>query len=95
MRRIDKLDKAQRVVVVVALGAAFLALGSYLLSLGQPGMFGWTGYAPLSAPSVGRPGWVNLLVWLALTCLWAVVSIRLLRPSGEDQSRSTSPDGRA
>jgi hypothetical protein len=87
MRGIDKLDKAQRVVVVVALGAAFLAVGSYLLSLGQPGIaLGWTGYAPLSAPSVGRPGWVSLLVWLALTCLWAVVSIRLLRPSGQDQS---------
>lgn len=87
MRRIDKLDKAQLVVVVVALGAAFLALGSYLLSLGQPGIaFGWTGYAPLSAPSVGRPGWVNLIVWLALSCLWAVVSIRLLRPSRHDDS---------
>jgi hypothetical protein len=88
MRRIDNLDKAQRVVVVVALGAAFLAMGSYLLSLGQPGIpFGWSGgFALLSAPSVGRPGWLNLLVWLALTCLWAVLSIRLLRPSRHDDS---------
>jgi len=84
MHRIDKLGKAQRVVVVAALGAAFLAVGSYLLSLGQHGIaFGWsTGFAPLSA----RPGWFNLLVWLALTLLWAVVSIRLLRPSGHDDA---------
>lgn len=83
MYRIDKLAKAQRVVVVVALGAAFLAMGSYLLTLGQHGLaFGWSGYAPLST----RPGWVPLIVWLALTCLWAVVSIRLLRPSGHDDA---------
>jgi formate-dependent nitrite reductase membrane component NrfD len=85
MRWIDKLSKAQRVVVVVALGAAFLAVGSYLVSLGRPGIaLGWTGYAPLTSPSVGRPGWVSLVVWLVLTCLWAVVSIRLLRPSRRD-----------
>jgi heme/copper-type cytochrome/quinol oxidase subunit 1 len=86
MHRIGKLGKAQRVVVVVAIGAAFLAVGSYLLSLGQPGAFGWTGYAPLTlaSRSVGRPGWFAPVVWLALTCLWAVVSIWLLRPSDHD-----------
>jgi len=85
MRRMDKLARAQRVVVVVALGAAFLAVGSYLLGLGQPAIpFGGGGYALLAAPSVGRPGWVPLIVWLALTCLWALVSIRLLRPSDQD-----------
>ena len=87
MRWIDKLSKAQRVVIVVALGAVLLAVGGYLVSLGQPGVaVGWSGTAPLTAPSVGRPGWVALVVWLILTCLWAVVSIRLLRPSGEDDS---------
>lgn len=86
MHRIDKLSTAQRVVVVVAIGAAFLAVGSYLQGLGQHGFaFGWTGYAPLSVPNAGRPGWVSLVVWLALTCLWAVVSIRLLRPSRRDE----------
>jgi tryptophan-rich sensory protein len=87
MRWIDKLSNAQRVVVVVALGAAFLAVGSYLVSLGQPGIaVGWTGFAPLTAPSVRRPGWVPLIVWLILTFLWAVVAIWLLRPSGHDNS---------
>jgi len=85
---IDKLSKAQRVVIVVALGAAFLSIGSFILSLGQHGVaFGWTGYAPFTTPSVGRPAWLDLIVWLALTCLWAAASIRVLRPSGEDDSQ--------
>jgi heme/copper-type cytochrome/quinol oxidase subunit 1 len=87
MRGIEKLSQAQRVVVVVAVGVACLAVGSFLLSLGQPGIsLGWTGYAPLVAQSLGRPGWFSLLVWLALTLLWAVVSIRLLRPQRHDDS---------
>ena len=87
MRRIDKLSMAQRIVVVVALGCAFLALGSYLLSLGQRGIeLGWTGYAPLTTPSIGQPGWVSPVVWLVLTGLWAVLSIRLLRPSARDEA---------
>ena len=86
MHWIDKLSKAQRVVIVVALGAAFLAVGSYILSLGEHGVaFGWTGYAPLTAPAE-RPAWLDLIVWLALTCLWALVSITLLRPSRHDGS---------
>jgi hypothetical protein len=88
MRWIDKLGQAQRVVVVVALGVALLAAGSYILSLGQGGFaFGWTGYAPpsvaaltASKPAGQWPGWVHLVVWLGLTCLWAVSSTRLLRP---------------
>jgi tryptophan-rich sensory protein len=87
VHRIDRLSKAQRIVVVIALGAAFVAVGKYVLSLGQPGVaFGWTGYAPLTAPSAGRPGWLHLIVWLVLTCLWAVVSIRVLRPSSQNTS---------
>jgi hypothetical protein len=86
MRRIQKLGMAPRIVVVVALGVAFLAAGSYLPNLGQHHpRVGWYGYAPLhaplNAPSLGWPGWLRLVVWLALACLWAVVSIRLLRPS--------------
>ena len=88
MRWIEKLGSAQRVVLVVALGVAFLALGSYLVSLGQPGLrVGWVGYAPLSAPSLGLREWLRLVVWLVLTCLWAAVSIRLLRPSKRDDSQ--------
>jgi hypothetical protein len=60
--------KAQRVVVVVASGAAFLAAGSYLQGQGQHGFaFGWAGYSPLSVPNVTRPKWVSLVVWLVLS----------------------------
>ena len=89
MHRIDRLSKAQRLVVVVAVGLAFLAVGSYLSSLGQHGSaFGWTGYAPLTlgAPGAGLPAWLRLVVWLALTAIWAIVSIRVLRPSRQDQA---------
>jgi hypothetical protein len=87
MSWIERLGRAQRVVVVVAFGVAFLAVGSYLLSLGQHGVaFGWTGYAPISMPNVGAPDWLRLIVWLALTSLWAVLSIWLLRPAGHDDA---------
>jgi len=43
MHLIDGLGKAQRVVVVVALGLALVAVGSYLVSLGGGFHFGWTG----------------------------------------------------
>jgi hypothetical protein len=84
MHRMDKLSKAQRVVVVIAVGVVFLVLGSYLPGPSQRGFpFGWTGYAPLSTPNGGWPGGLRLFVWLAPTCLWAVASISLLRPSDD------------
>lgn len=90
MRWIDGLAKAQRVVLVVALGVAFIAVGSYIDSLGQPGFaFGWTGYAPLAlrASGIGLPTWLRLVVWLVVTGAWAIVSIRLLGPpSAHDES---------
>jgi hypothetical protein len=87
MRWIDKLGQGQRVVVVAALGAGFLTVGSYIQHLGDRGFaFGWTGYPPASVPNAGWPGWVHLVVWLALTCLWAAVSIWLLRPSRQSNA---------
>ena len=35
MRLTDRLGKAQRIVVVIALGMAFGAVGSYLVNLGN------------------------------------------------------------
>jgi hypothetical protein len=48
MRLIDGLSKAQRVVVVIALGLA---------------------------------AWLRLIVWLGLIGVWALASVRVLRPS--------------
>jgi hypothetical protein len=87
MHLIDGLSKAQRVVVVVALGVALAAVGSYLVSLKDGVVSGWTSYSPLTArlwpPSTGLHGWVRLIIWLALIGLWALASVRVLRPAPE------------
>ncbi len=92
MRLIDGLSKAQRVVVVVALGLALGAVGSYLVRLGGGARFGWYAYSPLTArvypPGTGLRPWLRLIVWLAVIGLWALASIRVLRPS----SGQAAPD---
>jgi hypothetical protein len=88
MRWIDGLTKAQRIVLVIAFGLALWALGNYLVSLGAG--FGWTGYAPFTAgggfyaPARGLHGWLRLIIWLVLIALWAVASLRVLRPRSEE-----------
>ena len=83
MHLIDGLSKAQRVVVVAALGLALAAVGSYLVSLGDGSRFGWYAYSPFTsrfvAPGTGLPGWLRLIIWLALIGLWALASVRVLR----------------
>lgn len=85
---IEGLSKSQRVVVVVALGLALGALGSYLVSLGGGSRFGWYAYSPLTsgfvAPGTGLPGWLRLIIWLAVIGLWALACLRVLRPSPEN-----------
>jgi hypothetical protein len=85
MRLIDRLGRAQRVVLVVALGLALGTAGSYLVSLGGGVRSGWYAYSPLTsslyAPSTGLPAWLRLVIWLGLIALWALASIRVMRPS--------------
>lgn len=89
MRRID--SKAQRIVLVVALGLALWIVGNYLASLGSP-FGGWTGYAPSSEGqffvaarwSPAFHPWLRVIIWLVLIGIWAVASIRLLRPESEN-----------
>jgi heme/copper-type cytochrome/quinol oxidase subunit 1 len=81
---IDRLGRAQRVVVVVALGLALGIVASYLTSLGT--RTGWYAYAPLSGQSfqpqgIGEPAWLRLIIWLAVVSLWALISLRILRQS--------------
>jgi heme/copper-type cytochrome/quinol oxidase subunit 1 len=87
MRWIDGLTRAQRAVVVIAFGLALWAMGSYLVSLGSGYPFGWTAYAPLTkqlnGPSTGLHAWLRLIIWLVLIGVWAVGSVRVLRPSSE------------
>ena len=88
----DRLGKAQRIVVVIAFGMALGAVGSYLVTLGSRVRAGWYGYAPLTQavypPRTGLAGWLRLIIWLALAGLWALVSIRVLRPSPEEPRRN-------
>ena len=94
MRWIDGLSKAQRVVIVVALGFGLRAAGRYLVSLGGGPRFrfGWYTYSSLTAdfraPGTGLPAWLRLIIWLALIVLWAAASVRVLRQS----SGQATPD---
>jgi heme/copper-type cytochrome/quinol oxidase subunit 1 len=87
MRLIDGLAKAQRVVVVVALGLALVVTGTYLVGLGSGIRTGWYAYAPLTAalqaPGTGLAAWLRLIIWLVLIGLWALASIMVLRPPAD------------
>ena len=92
MRLTDRLSQPQKIVVVAALGMAFGTAGNYIASLGNTSAFGWYAYAPLSQGAIypaqtGLHGWVRLLIWLVLTGLWALLSVRVLRPSQEQTPR--------
>lgn len=92
----DRLSQPQKVVVVVALGMAFGAVGTYIVGLGNTSAFGWYAYAPLSQGGIypaqtGLHGWLRLLIWLVLIGLWALLSIGVLRPSPEQAPQDGRP----
>ena len=90
MRLVGRLSTVQRVVVVVALGVALVVLGRYLIGLGavhpKPGWSMDVLSTQPSQPRTGLPGWLRMIIWLALTGLWTVASLVLLRPSREISS---------
>lgn len=89
-----RLGIAQRVVVVVALGLALLAVGIYISFLGLPGgapggiekaifMNPSQGFSPPMLLTPAGPDlspWEQLLVWLGLILVWATLSVVVLRP---------------
>jgi heme/copper-type cytochrome/quinol oxidase subunit 1 len=77
-----RLNRAQSIVLVVALGVAFLAIGHWAARRGRHAVTGWTGYAPLARTSNGLPANDVLLIWLALAAVWAIASLVLLRHGG-------------
>ena len=79
----SRFNLAQRIVVVVALGVAVLAFGSWVTRLGRHAS-GWVAYTPLSNSATvpdlgGLHSWVRLVIWLVLICAWAALSVGLLR----------------
>ena len=86
MRWSDRLNLAQRIVVIIALGLALAIVAGYLTSLGTSA--GWYAYSPLarpviSQPGMGEPGWLRMIIWLAGISLWAVASVTMLRRTPE------------
>ncbi len=83
MRR--RLNKGQRIVIVVGLGLALYFVGGWVTTRGTGAQFGWVAYAPLSTTynTPDGPGglhpWVRLIVWLVLILAWMVASVVLLR----------------
>lgn len=92
---LGRLGVAQRVIVVISLGLALLAVGVYVSTLGLQGsgIGGGVEKAILLSPSepftppmvfhqVGPDliPWQRLLVWLGLILAWAILSVVVLRP---------------
>ena len=84
MDSLKRLGLAQRIAILIGLGFAVEALGSYIVSLGGPfGNFGSFGFAPLTNNSFISAGgslstWEQLLIWLGLIAVWSGVAIWLL-----------------
>ena len=81
MRRLAALNLAQRIVVVVALGAGLHTLWAYLAC--RPAEGGWFNYTPLTAQTdayvVGGGSGVGPLLWaIVAIAVWAGASLWLL-----------------
>jgi heme/copper-type cytochrome/quinol oxidase subunit 1 len=79
---VRSVNLAQRVVLVIAFGAALYILGAYLTG-GTRVLTGWTGYAPLQAVPLasrtGLSGTGSILLWLLFVTVWAAGSLMVLR----------------
>jgi hypothetical protein len=82
LMRIMRLNGPQRIIIVIGMGIALYLFGNWLIGSWQGGSFGWVSYEPLSQatppPEVILHPWVRLLIWLALTVVWAIVSLWML-----------------
>jgi hypothetical protein len=80
-----RLNMAQRVIIVIALGVSLMLLG-YWIAFSHTVAFGWVAYAPLTRTTHSDGltlGW-DVLIWIGLTIFWAVVSgIVFHRPKAE------------
>ena len=67
-----RLNRAQRVVVVVALGLALYLLGAWLTSLGSHLPLGSVTYTNMSTSDLvgGFYPWVRLTIWMFLIAVW-------------------------
>jgi heme/copper-type cytochrome/quinol oxidase subunit 1 len=82
-----RLNLAQRIILIVALGGGLLAFGRWATTRGAVAS-GWVAYAPLSN-NVTVPGglhpWVRLVIWVALIVVWAVASMYVLPTRSQNE----------
>jgi len=76
-----RLNRAQRVVAVVALGFVLYILGTWITSLGSHLPYGSVTYTNFSTSNIvgGFYPWVRFTIWMLLAAVWISVSIPLLK----------------
>jgi len=88
VRLTDRLNKAQKIVVVIATGIALAAVGVYLANRGSvspgPGHY-IVAYPSRFVPRQRPPRWLRLMIWLVLDAIWALTSIVVLRSPGRSE----------
>ncbi|MGA3146967.1 MAG: hypothetical protein ABSF33_05760 [Acidimicrobiales bacterium] len=89
-----RLNTGQRIVILIGLGVALSFFGDWATTRGQTAS-GWVAYAPLSRTvnpgdlaGSGLHPWVQLVIWLALTLIWILVALFLLRTAPTVGSRT-------
>ncbi len=95
-----RLGLAQRLVIVVGLGAALIALGDFITGLGGGFPSGWAGYPMprvLVPFATGMSAGPRLAVWLVLTALWMALSLFIVRErpavaAGAPEAPAAAPD---
>ena len=87
-----RLNRAQRVVVVVALGFVLYLLGTWITSLGSHLPYGSATFTNVSAANIvgGLHPWVRFTIWMLLVGTWVGVSIPLLRDHSMKQRDNQS-----
>lgn len=88
-----RLNRAQRVVAVVAFGFVLYFLGVWITSLGSHLPYGSVTYTNVSTPNIvgGLYPWVRFTIWILLIATWVGMSIPLLRDRSKSQESRLSP----
>jgi hypothetical protein len=93
--RIRRLNGPQKAVLVIGVGMGLYLLGQWFIGLWEGDSFGWVAYAPLSQatpPVAALSTWVRLLVWLALTAIWVLISLGILSTRNDSSATGDSSD---